>query len=42
MERLVEMMKMRKICLCVAFIDMEKAYDKVDRNKKNGVVRAYT
>ena len=30
MERLIEMTRMRKACSFVAFIDMEKAYDKVD------------
>ena len=32
MERLIEMTRMRKVCLYVAFIDTEKAYDRVDRN----------
>ena len=30
-ERLIEMTRKRKVCLCVAFIDMEKAYDIVYR-----------
>ena len=30
-ERLIEMTRRRKVCLFVAFIDMEKAYDRVDR-----------
>ena len=33
LERMIEMAKVRKECLFVAFIDMEKAYDKVDRRK---------
>ena len=28
---MVEMVKVRKECLFVAFIDMEKAYDRVNR-----------
>ena len=32
-ERLIEMTRMRKVCLFVAFIDMEKAYD--NENRKN-------
>ena len=32
MERLIEMIRLRKECLFVAFIYIEKAYDKVDRN----------
>ena len=31
MERLIEMTRMGKVSLFVAFIDIEKAYDKVDR-----------
>ena len=30
LERMIEMTKVRKDCLFVAFIDMEKAYDKVN------------
>ena len=32
---------MRKVCLFVAFIDMEKAYDIVDRKTRFDVLRAY-
>ena len=35
------MAKVRKECLSVAFIDMEKAYDRVNRNKLFGVIRGY-
>ena len=31
LERMIEMAKVRKDCLFVAFIDMEKAYDRVNR-----------
>ena len=40
MERLIEMTRMRKIGLCVAFIDMEKTYDRV-RKQLGEVLRAY-
>ena len=30
LERMIKMAKVRKECLFVAFIDMEKAYDRVD------------
>ena len=40
-ERLIEMTRRRKVCLFVAFIDMEKAYDRVDRKKLFEVLRAY-
>ena len=33
LERMIEMAKVRKECLMVAFIDMEKAYDRVNRKK---------
>ena len=33
------MAKVRKECLSVAFIDMEKAYDRVNRNKLFGVIK---
>ena len=33
LERMIEMAKVRKECLFVAFIVMEKAYDRVDRRK---------
>ena len=41
LERMVEMAKVRKEYLFVAFIDMEKAYDRVDRRKLFEVVRGY-
>ena len=31
LERIIEMVKVRNECLSVAFIDMEKAYDRVNR-----------
>ena len=33
LERMIEMVKLKKGCLMVVFIDMEKAYDKVNRKK---------
>ena len=33
LERMIEIAKVRKDCLFVAFIDMEKAYDRVNRKK---------
>ena len=41
LERVIEMAKVRKDCLFVAFIDMEKAYDRVDRRKLFEVMRRY-
>ena len=41
LERMIEMAKVRKECLFVAFIDMEKAYDRVDRRKLFEVMRGY-
>ena len=41
LERMIEMAKVRKECLFVAFIDMEKAYDRVDRKKLFEVMRGY-
>ena len=35
------MVKVRKPCLFVAFIDMEKAYDRVNRKKKVEEMRGY-
>ena len=32
-ERMTEMVKARKECLIVAFIDIEKAYNRVNRKK---------
>ena len=33
LERMIEMAKVRKECLFVTFIDIEKAYDTVNRKK---------
>ena len=33
LERMIEMVKVRKDCLFVAFIDIEKAYDRVNINR---------
>ena len=33
LERMIEMAKVRNDCLFVAFIDMEKAYDRVNRKR---------
>ena len=41
LERMIEMVKVRKECLMVAFIDMEKAYDRVNRKKLFEVMRGY-
>ena len=41
LERMIEMAKVRKEYLCVVFIDMEKAYDRVDRRKLFEVMREY-
>ena len=41
LERMIEMFKVRKECLFVAFIDMEKACDIVNRNKLFEVMRGY-
>ena len=41
LERMIEMAKIIKECLFVAFIDMEKAYDRVDRRKLFEVMRGY-
>ena len=35
------MAKVRKECMFVSFIDMEKAYDRVDRRKLFEVIRRY-
>ena len=35
------MVKERKEEICVAFLDMEKAYDRVNRKKLFGVIRDY-
>ena len=39
--RMIEMVKVRKKCLFVAFIDMEKTYDRVNRKKLFEVMRRY-
>ena len=41
LERMIEMAKVRKECLFVALIDMEKAYDRVDRRKLFELIRGY-
>ena len=41
LEMMIEMVKIRKECLMVAFIDMEKAYDRVNRKKLFEVMRGY-
>ena len=41
LERMVEMVKVRKEYLFVAFIGMEKAYDRVNRKKLFEVMRGY-
>ena len=41
LERMIEMAKVRKECLFVDFIDMEKAYDRVDIRKLFEVMRGY-
>ena len=41
LERMIEIAKVRKKCLLVAFIDMEKAYDRVDRRILFEVMRGY-
>ena len=40
-ERLIEMAKVRKECLFVAFIDMENAYDRVNRKNLFKVMKGY-
>ena len=41
LEGMIEMVKIRKGCLFVVFIDMEKAYDKMNRKKLFEVMRGY-
>ena len=41
LQRMIEMVKVRKECLFVAFNDMEKAYDRMIRNKLFVVMRGY-
>ena len=41
LERMIEMAKVRKECLLVDFIDMEKAYHRVNRKKLFEVMRGY-
>ena len=41
LERLIEMVKGRKEEIFVAFLDMEKSYDRVNRKKLFEVLRCY-
>ena len=41
LERMIEMAKVRRDCLFVAFIDMEKTHDRVNRKKLFDVMRGY-
>ena len=41
LEIMIEMGKVRKECLFVTYIDMEKAYDRVNRNTLLEVMRGY-
>ena len=41
LERLIEMVKGRKEEILVAFLDIEKAYDRVNRKKSFEVMRCY-
>ena len=41
LERMIEMSKVRKDCLFVAFIDMDTAYDRVNRKRLFEVMRGY-
>ena len=41
LEGMIEMAKVRKECLYVAFIDMEKAYDRINIKKLFEVMRGY-
>ena len=41
MERMIEMARSRKEEMYIAFIDMEKAYDRVDRRKLFEIIRMY-
>ena len=41
LERMIEMAKVRKESLFVAFIDMEKEYDRGDKRKLFGLKRGY-
>ena len=41
LERMIELAKVRKECLFVTFIYMEKTYDRVDRRKLCDVMRGY-
>ena len=41
LERIIEMAKVRKECMYVAFIDMQKVYDRVNRKKLFEVMRGY-
>ena len=41
LKRLIEMVKLRKEEMFVEFLDMEKAYDRVNRKKQFDVMRCY-
>ena len=41
LERIIETAKVRKECLFVAFIDMEKAYDRVNIKRLFQVMRCF-
>ena len=41
LERMMEMAKVRGECLYIGFVDMEKAYDRVNRRKLFEVMRSY-
>ena len=41
LERMIENAKIRKECLFVVFVDMEKAHDRVDSRKLFEVMRGY-
>ena len=41
LERLIEMVRGRKKEIVVAFLDMEKAYDRVNRKKLFEIMRCY-
>ena len=41
LERMIEMAKVRKECFAVAFIEIEKYYDRVNRKKLFEVTRGY-
>ena len=41
LDRMIEMAKVRKECLFVAFIGIEEAYDRVNRKELFEVMRGY-